>query len=160
MLVHFGHNNHLQCHRPGKEWLESCLVENYFIVPVNNWLKTSQQYAQVPKKANGIVVCNRNSVASRIRAPGEEETEKSLQSQLPREGRVWADSDLFSVVTSDRTHGNGLKLCQGRFRLDIRKRFFIHSVVGHWKRLPREVVTSPRLTEFKKHLDDALGNTM
>jgi len=66
--------------------------------------------------------------------------------------------NLFSKACCDRTKSNGLKLTEGRFSLEIRKKFFMLRVVKHWNGFPREVVEAPSLETFKARLDRALSN--
>ncbi|KFQ85354.1 hypothetical protein N337_03536, partial [Phoenicopterus ruber ruber] len=52
----------------------------------------------------------------------------------------------------------GFKLKEGRFRLDIRKTFFMMRVARHWNRFPREIVDAPSLDVFDIMLEGALSN--
>ncbi|KFV51967.1 hypothetical protein N341_03785, partial [Tyto alba] len=66
---------------------------------------------------------------------------------------------LFTRACSDRTRGNGFKLKEGRFRLDVRKKFFMVRVMRHWHRFPREVVAGPPPARvLKARLDASLSN--
>ncbi|RMC09074.1 hypothetical protein DUI87_14080 [Hirundo rustica rustica] len=62
---------------------------------------------------------------------------------------------LFLQAATDRTRGQ-FGPHQGKYRLDIRKKFFMEKVIMYWNSLPGEVVESPSLDVFKKRLDVAL----
>ncbi|TRZ11447.1 hypothetical protein HGM15179_015665 [Zosterops borbonicus] len=63
---------------------------------------------------------------------------------------------LVSSPGSTDRRRHSLKLCQGKYRLDIRKKLFTQRVIKYWNYLPREVVESPSLDVFKRKLDVAL----
>lgn len=62
---------------------------------------------------------------------------------------------IFSVLPNDRTRGNGLKLKQMKFRMNMRKELFTLRVAEPWTKLPRKAVDSP-LEIFKTQMDDFL----
>lgn len=67
-------------------------------------------------------------------------------------------SRLFSMVPGDMIRGNGHKLKDKRFHLNISKHFFTLRMSECLHRLPRETVKTPSVKTFKTHMDTVLGN--
>ncbi|KAK4815131.1 hypothetical protein QYF61_017572 [Mycteria americana] len=130
-VLHLGHSNPMQRYRLGEEWLESCLVEKdlgvLFRAP--HYKRDIEGLARVQRRAAKLVKgLEHKADGERLRELGLFSLEKrrltgdliALYNCL-KGGCREVGVGLFSQVTSDRTRGNGLKLRQGRFRLDIRK---------------------------------------
>jgi len=66
--------------------------------------------------------------------------------------------NIFSKDWCDRTRSNAFKLSEGRFRLNVKKKFFTMRVVRHWNALPTEAVEAPSLETFKARLNGAQSN--
>ena len=74
-------------------------------------------------------------------------------------GSYKEDGDsLFTRSPMERTRENGHKLLLGRFRSDTKGKFFTLRTINHWNNLPREVVDSATLDNFKSRLDRVLGH--
>jgi len=88
---------------------------------------------------------------------------RRLRGDLRAAASAWrgcerAGEGLVTRAWRDRTRGDGFKLKEGRFRLDVRKKCFPLRVVRPWPRLPREVVDAPSLESFQARLDRALSS--
>lgn len=93
------------------------------------------------------------SVCSAWRAEGSRKTFQYLKGAYNHEGD-W----LFTQPDSDSTRGNGVKLKESRFKLDVRRKFFTQRVVRSWHKLLTEVVNVSSLEAFKARLSGALGS--
>ncbi|PKU40477.1 rna-directed dna polymerase from mobile element jockey-like [Limosa lapponica baueri] len=66
-ILHLGRDNPMHQYRLGAHLLQSSSVEKELGVLVDNRMTMSQQCALVTKAANGILVCIKKNVASRLR---------------------------------------------------------------------------------------------
>lgn len=65
-------------------------------------------------------------------------------------GKYRNDRDgLFSVAVADKTRSNGLKLQQGKFRLEFLRNLLAMRLFRHWNKLPKLIVAS-MLRNFQK----------
>jgi len=113
----------------------------------------------------GLLGCEHLSYKKRLRELGLFSLEKRrLQGHLTAafqylKGAYRKEGEnIFSRACCNRTRSNGFKLREGRFRLDIRQKFFTMRVVKQWNGLPRKAVEAPSLETFKVRFDRALSN--
>ena len=74
---------------------------------------------------------------------------------LKRDDKVNVDQ-MFPLMGKSRTRGHRYRLRDGRFKTEIRRKYFSQRVVNLWNLLPHSVVESELLNGFKKEMDKFL----
>ncbi|KAK4829271.1 hypothetical protein QYF61_002663 [Mycteria americana] len=175
-ILHLGWSNAGQKYKLGDKWLESSPAEKDLGMLVDSRVNMSQQCAQAAKRAKCILGCIKHSITSQSKdviillysalvQPHLEYCVQFCAPQFTKDVKVLKciqrrATKLLKGLEGISYDALWFKADQGRFRLDIRKHFFIKRVVKHRSRLPREVVNAPSLSVFERHLDSALNNML